>query len=424
MKNVIIVGTGRSGIACAKLLGKNGIDFVLYSDDLSVNKVEGYNVIHKKEIKFDTMVISPGVAIDSPIVEWGRQNNIEIIGEVELASKFISEPIIAITGTNGKTTTTSLVGHILNLNMHAKVVGNIGIPITSIVDCKKDVIVAEISSFQLESIDKFKPHISVIMNITPDHLDRHYSMENYANTKFSVAKNQDENDFIILNKNCENINKYKVDVKSKVIYFSTRHESDVMVKSGNIYFRQELICDISQIPIPGEHNLENVLAAIAVCKLMKINNEIIVEGIKTFKAVKHRLQFVREYRGVKYFNDSKGTNPDSAIKAIESMEGKTCLIAGGYDKKSDYSRWLEIAKEKVKLLILMGQTADDIEKTALRVGIKNIIKVSSMKEAVDISYKNSSTGENVLLSPACASWGMYKNYEQRGNEFIEYVEKL
>lgn len=424
MKNCLIVGTGRSGISSAKLLEKKGIKFELYSDNKEINVIDDYKVRHDVKEGIDTLIISPGVPIDAPIVSWAKERGIKVIGELELATMYMDEPIIAITGTNGKTTTTSLIGHILAQVFNTKVAGNIGLPITSVCDDEKDVIVVEVSSFQLESIDKFRPHISLILNITPDHLDRHYTIENYTDVKFNITKNQTENDYLILNADCDVVVNKTVSTNAKIIYFSTKKNADTYVKYEKIYFKDEYICDVSDLPILGIHNIENVLAAVAACRLFGISCEIIKSGIKSFRAVKHRLQFVKEINGVKYYNDSKGTNPDATIKAVEAVNNNIILIAGGYNKKACYTEMLKVCKDRVKTLILLGDTANDIKIEAENVGINNILLVKDMREAVTVSSSIADNGDNVLLSPACASWDMYNNFEERGDDFIELVESI
>lgn len=424
MNNCLIVGTGKSGISSAKLLEKKGIKFELYSDNKEIDVIDDYKVRHDVKEGIDTLIISPGVAIDAPIVNWAKERNIKVIGELELAAMYIDEPMIAITGTNGKTTTTSLIGHILSQVFNTKVAGNIGVPITSVCDDDKDLVVVEVSSFQLESTDKFRPHISLILNITPDHLDRHYTIENYTDVKFNITKNQTENDYLILNADCDVVVHKNVNTNAKVIYFSTKKNTDAYVKDEKIYFRDEYICDVSDLPILGIHNIENILAAVAACRLFGISCEIIKSGIKSFRAVKHRLQFVKEINGVKYYNDSKGTNPDATIKAVEAINNNIILIAGGYNKKANYTEMLKVCKDRVKTLVLLGDTANDIKIEAENLGINNILLVKDMREAVTVSNSISVNGDNVLLSPACASWDMYSNFEERGDDFIELVESI
>lgn len=426
----LVVGTGKSGLGVGKYLRDINIEFDYFDDVTENDKVLNKPIIKDifdigpKINEYDEMIISPGVAIDSEIVKLGKKNGLSIIGEFELAFRASNKKIIGITGTNGKTTTTALIGHIIGQTEKVEIVGNIGVPFIEKFDAEPDVYVAEISSFQLETIDTMKPNIAVIMNVTPDHLDRHHTFDNYISTKMKITENQDENDFLLINADCFALNAYNIQSKAKKVYFSKECKVDgAYIKDGKIFMNGDKICDTSDIKLVGKHNLENVLAAVAVCYLHGVVIDKIKKGVSTFKAVKHRLQFVAEINGVKYFNDSKGTNPDAAIQAVASMEAPTLLIAGGYDKHSDYTEWLNIAKRNVKKLILMGETAKDIYSTAIDIGYNedDLIMVNSMKEAVSFCKDKAEEGEIVLLSPACASWGMYRNYEERGDDFINLV---
>ncbi|MDR1773585.1 MAG: UDP-N-acetylmuramoyl-L-alanine--D-glutamate ligase, partial [Clostridioides sp.] len=339
-----------------------------------------------------------------------------------------------ITGTNGKTTTTTLVGEIFKkANKETYVTGNIGKPVVDIIeDASCDsYVVTELSSFQLESIKEFRPKVSSVLNITEDHLNRHKTMENYANAKAMIFKNQTEDDFCILNYDNEMARDLAKDCSAKVILFSRLEKLD-----GGVYLdeKNNIIIDIegenislmnaNEIYLPGNHNLENCMAAIAMTFVCGINTDVIKEVLKTFTGVEHRLEFVRELNGVKYINDSKGTNPDSSIKAVESYKNPIVLIAGGYDKNSNFDEFMEIAKKNVKDIVIMGATADKIEKSAKNKGINSTHIVKNMKEAVSLSHKLAQSGDIVLLSPACASWDMYKSFEVRGKDFKENVNNL
>lgn len=358
----------------------------------------------------------------------------KILGEIELAYTIAKGKIAAITGTNGKTTTTALVGEILHRYYESVfVVGNIGIPYTGVaLDIKEDAVVAaEISSFQLETVDKFCPKVSAILNITPDHLNRHYTMENYSNTKLQITKNQTKNEVCILNYE-DSILREKADtIPARVFYFSSGHvleEGIYLTKEGKIILINDgekiEVCHINELNLLGKHNYENVMAAVAIGYFMGVPMEYIQSALHTFVAVEHRIEYVAEKNGVKYYNDSKGTNPDAAIQGIRAMVTKTILIGGGYDKGSEYDEWIEAFDGKVKLLVLLGQTAQKIADTAKAHGFQNIVIVSSLEEAVKISAQHALPGEAVLLSPACASWGMFKNYEERGNMFKDYVKTI
>ena len=340
-------------------------------------------------------------------------------------------PIIGITGTNGKTTTTALTGEIMkNYFKDVRVVGNIGIPYTSMVtgSTGETVTVAEISSFQLETIDTFKPHVSAILNITPDHLNRHHTMENYIRAKEDITKNQTADDYCVLNYEDEVLRDFAAECPAKVIFFSSKSElSEGFYLDGDIIIyahdgvRDEVI-DVNELNLLGKHNFENVMAACAMSISFGVPMDKIVEVLKVFKAVEHRIEYVTEKRGVRFYNDSKGTNPDAAIQGIRAMNRPTLLIGGGYDKQSEYDEWIEAFDGKVKELVLIGQTADKIEECAHRHGFMNTVKKDTFEDAVNYCYEHAVSGDAVLLSPACASWGMFPNYEERGRIFKEIVK--
>ena len=378
-------------------------------------------------------VISPGIDLETDFVQVLKANNIPIWSEIELGFKYAKGGLIAITGTNGKTTTTSLVGEIMsNFAKSSFTVGNIGIPYTDIADKTDEdsVTVLETSSFQLETIIDFRPNISAILNITPDHLNRHHTMENYIKVKEDISKNQTEDDFCILNYEDEALREFADRVKAKVVFFSSRRkledgfylDKDIIMQSKNGVAKE--ILDTKKLNILGRHNYENVMAAIAIASSYGVPMESIVNSCYAFHAVEHRIEFVKEVKGVRYYNDSKGTNPDAAIQAVLAMPAVTYIIAGGYDKGSEYDEWIESFGTKVKKLVLMGATAGKIEECAKKHGFNDIVTVDSMQEAVKICANEAKTGEYVLLSPACASWGMFKNYEERGRIFKDCVREL
>ena len=356
--------------------------------------------------------------------------------EAMAAADFYGNPsreltLVGITGTNGKTTTTALTGEIMkNYFKDVRVVGNIGIPYTSMVtgSSSETVTVAEISSFQLETIDTFKPHVSAILNITPDHLNRHHTMENYIRAKEDITKNQTADDYCVLNYEDEVLRAFATECPAKVIFFSSKSElSEGFYLDGDIIIyahdgvRDEVI-DVNELNLLGKHNFENVMAACAMSLSFGVPMDKIVEVLKVFKAVEHRIEYVTEKRGVRFYNDSKGTNPDAAIQGIRAMNRPTLLIGGGYDKQSEYDEWIEAFDGKVKELVLIGQTADKIEECAHRHGFMNTVKKDTFEEAVNYCYEHAVSGDAVLLSPACASWGMFPNYEERGRIFKEIVK--
>ncbi len=448
-KNVLIAGTGKSGLNAGKLLLEKGAEIIFYDDNASLDVeklLSNFNgndpvrvvlgSINDKILRdIDLMVISPGVPVDSDIANIVRDANIPIMGEIELAYQAGAGHLAAITGTNGKTTTTSLVGEIFAAYTDNHfTVGNIGIPYTEVaLDMDEDsYTVAEVSSFQLETIVDFKPHVSAVLNLTPDHLNRHYTMENYASVKLDICKNQTPEDYLVLNYDDEITKNMANDkrVNAKVVYFSRLHnlEEGICLDGDEIVLRENgteiRVIQKKDLVLLGDHNVENYMAGIAVAYYMGIPMEDIVSVLKTFKGVAHRIEFVKEVNGVTYYNDSKGTNPDAAIKGIQAMNRKTVLIGGGYDKGVAFDEWIQAFDGKVKKLILLGQTAQMIAETAKKYDFTEIEFVDDLKEAVTRCAQIAQPGEAVLLSPACASWGMFDNYEQRGDMFKEYVNEL
>ena len=445
-KTVLIVGAGKSGIAAGELLRKKGIAYRLYDGNKELSKEElQKNDIWKDcgiilgelptEILADTglAVLSPGVPTDLPVIAAIREQGIPIWGEIELAYHFAKGRLLAITGTNGKTTTTSLLGEIMQAYFEdVKVVGNIGIPYTSVAADTTDetVTVAEISSFQLETAVDFHPQVSAILNITPDHLNRHHTMECYIETKESITKNQQKEDVCVLNYEDEVLLEFGNSIPIRVVFFSSKRrlEDGFFYEDGVIYKstggKAEKIIETSRLQILGLHNYENVMAAAAMADSFGVPMEVITKVLEQFQAVEHRIEYVVEKRGVKFYNDSKGTNPDAAIQGIRAMERPTFLIGGGYDKQSEYDEWIEAFDGKVKQLVLIGQTREKIAECAKKHGFTEIAFADSLEEAMDICYQNAVEGDAILLSPACASWGMFDNYEQRGEKFKEYARNL
>lgn len=425
-KNILILGMGISGKAIYNELKKKDINIFVHDDNQE--NLKGYREIFEsfEKDKIELVIKSPGIKPTNEILNLARNNGIEIITDVELFYNISDKDIIAVTGTNGKTTTTSLISSILSQVYNAKAVGNIGVGVVDVVDEELDFVVIEASSFQLNDVKYFRPKISVITNITPDHLDWHGNFENYRDAKLNILKNQTEEDFAVLNYTDEILS--KVSSKSKTYYFSIEDSGlkGAFVREGIIYFRdkaEEAVFDTKDLKLLGDHNLENVLAAVCVAKIVKVKHESIKKALSEFGGVEHRLEFVKEVNGVKYFNDSKGTNPASTIKAVGSFENNLLLIAGGYQKNADYTELLEIAKDKLKALILLGETKYDIKNTADKLGIESII-VNNLEEALNVAKDTSVRGDNVLLSPACASWDMYSSYEERGKHFKELVMNL
>lgn len=446
-KKILVFGTGISGIAAAELLEENGAVPVLFDGNKELTEED----IRKKlkstsraqivigELPDELLdeltlaVLSPGVPTDLPLVEKMKAAGLPIWGEIELAYENGKGDVLAITGTNGKTTTTSLLGAIMQ---HAKesafIVGNIGIPYTQMVSQTKEesVIVAEISSFQLETIDKFRPRVSAILNITPDHLNRHHTMEEYIRVKELITENQTEEDTCVLNYEDDVLRKFGENLRCNVIFFSSLRtlEKGIYLNGDIIEYNDgdkiTRICSTKELNLPGRHNHENVMAAVAMALSYGISLDDIYYVLTRFTAVEHRIEYVTEVNGVVYYNDSKGTNPDAAIKGIQAMDRPTLLIGGGYDKNSSYEEWINSFDGKVRYLVLLGQTREKIAETARACGFTDIIMTESLEEAVDFCAKNANPGDAVLLSPACASWGMFPNYEVRGKRFKELVYSI
>ena len=381
----------------------------------------------------DLAVLSPGVPTDLPLVKSFYEQGLPVWGEVELAFRTGKGRVLAITGTNGKTTTTALLGKIMeDAEDSVFVVGNIGTPYTSkALEMTEDsVTVAEISSFQLETIEKFAPCVSAILNITEDHLNRHHTMEEYIRVKELIVKNQKPEDVCVLNYEDPVLREFGKNIVPQTVYFSSerRLEKGIFLEDGQIILKTEdqeiSLVKTDDLKLLGKHNFENVMAAAAMAYYAGVSVESIRKSICEFTAVEHRIEYVTEKNGVVYYNDSKGTNPDAAIKGIQAMNRPTWLIGGGYDKGSSYDEWLNSFDGKVRSLVLIGQTKEKIREAAERLGVCSCILCEDLQEAVKICAEKAQPGEAVLLSPACASWGQFDNYEQRGDCFKEYVKNL
>ena len=445
-KTVVVFGSGISGVAASRLLVRVGAKVILYDGNEALVKEQIYKEIDGGEKvsivlgefpedrlqEIDLLVISPGVPTDLPILDKVREANIPIWGEIELAYTFGKGEVLAITGTNGKTTTTALLGEIVNqFTKDCFVVGNIGNPYTSIAleTTDNSVIVAEISSFQLETIHTFQPKVSAILNITPDHLNRHHTMEAYIEAKERIAQNQTSDEICVLNYEDEVTRDFGKRISAKVLYFSSKRKLDrgIYLEGDTIVYRDEepvVICNTQELKLLGIHNYENVMAAVAMAIAYGVPLDTIQTVVKNFKAVAHRIEYVAEKNQVVYYNDSKGTNPDAAIKGIKAMNRPTILIGGGYDKDSSYDEWIAAFDGKVKKLVLIGATKEKIKDAAQKQGFHEVVLADSLEEAVKLSVHFAEPGDAVLLSPACASWGMFKNFEERGDKFKELVNQL
>ena len=425
-RDVLVLGLGVTGIGARDALIKMGYNVYTYDE-----KITGDNVDLNKVNDFLFCIKSPGIKPASEIIKKLEGMNIKIISDAEFFNMHSKcKNIIGVTGTNGKTTSVELINHILKGVRTTHLVGNVGKSIMDCIDAKpEDVMVMELSSFQLEYTHVFKPKIAIITNITSDHIDWHGSFENYVKAKYKIFANLDKEDSLILNGEDERLAKIK-DLNCKIYYFSKKDLNlpGTYIDGDKIFYRDisgkvYKVMGVKDIPLPGAHNLENVLGSVLACILEGIDFEKIAKRVKTFKGVEHRIEFVRELKGVSYYNDSKGTNPDSTIKAIQAFDKNIVLIAGGYNKNIDFRPLFEVMKFRVKHLVLMGETRDILKSMATEFEIPYTL-VSNMKEAVDVSKNMAINGEIVLLSPACASWDMYKNYEERGREFKEIVKVI
>jgi UDP-N-acetylmuramoylalanine--D-glutamate ligase len=444
-KRFTVLGAGRSGLASVKLLLKKRAK-VFLSDSASAKKLadtakelEALGVEYEfgknthAVLEADTIVVSPGVPLDTPILKLAREKNIPIIGEIELASEFAEAPIVAITGTNGKTTTTTLTGEIFKADAWNTVVaGNIGTAFADVVEDaqgEKAVCVLEVSSFQLDTIKSFRPKVSVILNITPDHLDRYKNYEAYIQSKFRITENQRGHDIFVFNYDDEVLRSFADSLAIRTLGFSLKEE----LKSGAYLSDDDLIIRIGKekdvviakedLGIPGPHNLMNTMASVLAARSLGAELEAIRKTLKKFKGVEHRIEFVRELRGVKYYNDSKATNVDSVKYALQSFKEPIVLIAGGKDKGNNYDAIKDLVKEHVKAIVTIGDGAKALEKF-----FKGIVPLypaeHSMEKAVGIAKDQSEKGDVIILSPACASFDMFDNFEHRGKVFKEIVNGL
>jgi len=426
-KKVLVCGMARSGQAAAKKLHELGATVTVTDSNKETNFDNKYGLtclfgqdpfdfVHE----FELIIISPGISVYAPFVKKAVSLGIPVWGEVELFYILCPCPIIAITGTNGKTTVTTLVGKIMKLKNNGTVIaGNIGLPLTEIVsDLKEsDLVVAEISSFQLETVQNFRPKISAILNMTEDHLDRHGTMQKYIEEKTKIFQNQGQDDVVVLN--YDNSITKNMKPPSKAIYFSTHDTefSSVYLRDGNIFVGDEVIMPISKTKVLAE----NALAATAIAYTAGATKEQIAKVLEEFNGVDHRLEYVTKVNNVSYYNDSKATNVDSTIKALESFKNPVILIAGGYDKNTDFTPLVKLFSKNVKHLFLIGQTASQLAKTCKDLDF-NLYTLSDTLENAVFSAKNiAASGDTILFSPACASFDQFKNFEERGEKFKEYI---
>lgn len=446
-KNILVIGAGISGRSVAKVLKSIDANVTLNdakaidenTAELKSLKAAGVCFVFgsQSEALLDDMeyvVISPGISIYSPLVQAAYQRKISVMSEVEVAYRLSLAPIVAITGTNGKTTTTTLIGEMLKATGKETVVGgNIGLALSQEVQgvSAEGVVIAEISSFQLEGIIDFRPHIAAVLNLTPDHLDRHRSMTGYQEAKERVFVNQGTSDFLVLNYDDEVVRKMADRARSRIFYFSSTKELDAGAYIGEdnaIIIRwngeKHYVCPVSDMKLFGRHNVENALAACGVAFLAGVEAKTMADVLRTFAGVEHRIELVRSINGVTYYNDSKATNPESSIKALEAFSGHLVLIAGGRDKNTDLTTFMTLARERVDHLILLGEASERFGTAAQKHQVKNIHFVNSMADAVKLAYQIARPPQAVLLSPACASYDMFNNYEERGSVFKDLVCRL
>jgi len=448
-KKVLVIGTGLSGVGSVRLLHQVGAVPVMLEENTKVTKEDIVKKLNEEDRENTEIIIgeisdevldelvlvvpSPAVPLDAPTVLRIKEKNIPIWSEIELAYNFAKGKLVAITGTNGKTTTTTLVGEIMKAHFKSSyVVGNIGVSYAeSALEMKEDTVtVGEISSFQLEAVDNFHAQVSAILNITPDHLNRHHTMECYAEMKQNITNNQTKEDTCVLNYDNPYTREFGEKCPAKVVFFSTIEKlKDGFYLDGEEIFMSIAgeavkVMNIHDMNLVGMCNVENVMAAIAMAVAMGVPFSTILRVVREFKAVEHRIEFVATKNGVDYYNDSKGTNPDAAIQGIKAMSKPTILIGGGYDKGSEYDEWIENFGDTVKMLVLIGQTKEKIAECAQKHGFNKFVFKDTFEEALEYCSSNAKEGEAVLLSPACASWDMFPNYETRGKKFKEYVNRL
>ena len=445
-KRVLVVGLGKSGLSAAMFLRARGARVTVSDTRSAVALAKEIPALLEAGImvesgghglltfrRQDLIVVSPGVPMDTPEVRQAISFGLPVIGEVELASRFLQGQIVAITGSNGKTTTTSLVGKIFSdAGLPTLVGGNIGLPVIDLVEMStpETTSVLEVSSFQLETIEDFHPHIAAVLNITPDHLDRHGSFENYAAAKTRITERQGAEDFLVLNAEDKATQMVAAKTKAQIFWFSGRRpiKQGAFVHGESIVFvaregaKAEPVMPVSEIHLKGSHNVENVLAAVCAARLAGISAEVIRRAVGDFKAVEHRLELVKCVHGVEFYNDSKATNVDAAMKAVGSFDGGIHLILGGKDKDSDYSTMNDLLRERVKAVYTIGSAAEKIERQLH--GVVKMVQAGTMQTAVHEAAKAAVSGDVVLLSPACSSFDQFENYEHRGQIFRQIVNEL
>ncbi|APU71609.1 UDP-N-acetylmuramoylalanine--D-glutamate ligase [Companilactobacillus crustorum] len=443
-KKFLVLGLAKSGFAVAKLLKKMGSDVTVVDSnplegnteaqalmDAGFKVITGSNDASLIDESFDYLVKNPGIVYSNDLVQRAEKLKIPVITEPEIAYSFSDATMVAVTGTNGKTTVTTLIQLMLKHSPKFKnsyYAGNIGIPISDVIQkaTKDDVVVTELSSFQLQGTIDLHPRVAVLNNIYSTHLDFHKTRENYIKAKMHITKNQTKNDYFVVNWNTEEWRGLAQQSQAQILPFSDNQELDhgSYVKDDKIYCNGERIMDVNEIQIPGEHNVQNALAAISVAKLYNVKNEDIIEVLSSFKGVKHRIQYVDTFGGHKFYNDSKATNVEATIVALSAFKDPITLIAGGLDRGNGFDELIPSLKGKVSNLVVYGQTANKVIESAEKADVSNIVKVNNLQEAVPEAYKQSNDGDVILLSPAAASWDQFHTFEERGDLFIQTVETL
>lgn len=439
----LVVGISKSGFSAASALLSLGANCTIYDNSknkTTLNLIEklrnkGAKVATNENIeqevkKCDIVVLSPGVAADNIIPVTAKKLHKKVIGELELGSNLIKNPLVSVTGTNGKTTVCYLVNYILNgAKITNYLAGNMGKPLCDFVGSgdEKSLIVTEVSSFQLETISSFLPHIACILNISPDHLDRHYNMKNYIYLKGRILQNMRESEFAVLNYDDETVRAFADNTRAKVVFFSMREQVDgAYLQDGKIFYKGEFIIDADSVLLKGGYNVANSLAAVCICRNLGVSCEDIARGLSTFQGVKHRRQVICEKNGITYINDSKSTNPHSTISAIENLRGNTILLLGGQDKGEGYDKLFEKIKgeDKIKSLIIFGGSRVRLYDLAYSYGLDFTSSLPTFENAVNYAFLTAKRGDTVLLSPACASFDEFSGFEERGDLFIAMVKKF
>lgn len=437
----LVLGLSRSGKAVAKFLLSREATVYIYDDVLEERLCKtreelcalGAKSIEKTELEdcakeCDVLVLSPGIPIDHPLAVYFKRNGKSVVGETEIASRFMRCPVIAITGTNGKTTTVSLLTETLKAGGYiATACGNIGTPMVEFCSLNDtEIAVAEISSFQMETLGSLCPHIAVVLNITEDHLNRHYSMENYVFLKKKLLKNSTESEYILLNYDDVTVREFAEHTKAQTLYFSLRERvNGAYFEEGALYFKGEKIIYAEELFAGGMHNVQNALAVICCAKIMGVSNEVIRESLTEFKGIRHRIEFVGEVDGVRYVNDSKGTNVDATLKAVQAVSGETVLLLGGKDKGYDYNRlFFALKKSSVVRAVLYGENRYDLLQCARAQSFENVTLCDDFSFALQIATIQARSGQTILLSPASASFDQFLSYEERGDAFVRYVQTL